>query len=221
MNQDHRHSAEVVQSQGVPFAEAERVMFFLHGRGGTAEDILTLKQFFEPEQSNHEHRIAYIAPQATDYTWYPYSFMAPMDSNEPGLSSALAVIKTLSDAATQYGISPEKQYFVGFSQGACLMLEFAARHAQRYGGVFAFSGGVIGPEGTPRHYAGNFVGTPVFMGCSDRDPHIPKSRFLETAELYKQLGANVTAKLYPNMPHTIVQDEVQAAQALFRTSLNG
>ncbi|MCU0427312.1 MAG: dienelactone hydrolase family protein [Candidatus Kapabacteria bacterium] len=217
MNTQHRHSADALQSKGAALAEANAVIFFLHGRGGTSEDILTLRQFFTPTQP--AYNLAYLAPQATDHTWYPYSFMAPMESNEPGLSSALDVIKTLSESALQHGIPSEKQYFVGFSQGACLMLEYAARNAKRYGGIYAFSGGVIGPEGTPRDYAGNFAGTPVFMGCSDRDPHIPKARFLETVELFSEMGAAVAAQLYPNMPHTIIQDEITQAQELFAASL--
>ena len=211
----HIHTADVVRSEGVPLSQATHVMLLLHGRGGTAMDILSLARFFQTEGP----KISFLAPEATDYTWYPNSFLAPIASNEPGLSSGLTVIKTLSDAALERGVPPERQYLLGFSQGACLMLEFAARNAQRYGGVYAFSGGVIGPDGTPRNYAGNFAETPVFMGCSDVDPHIPKARFLETAEIYRQLGAKVTTRLYPNMPHTIVEDEIAAARQLFDESL--
>jgi len=214
-NSPHLHTADIVCSDGVPMAKAERAVIMLHGRGGTAEDILSLAKFFQQSAIGAQHT-AFLAPQATDNTWYPYSFLAPIASNEPGLSSGLAVIQTLSEAAARKGIAPENQYFLGFSQGACLMLEFTLRHAQRYGGIYAFSGGMIGPDGgTLRNYEGNFAGTPVFMGCSDRDPHIPKERFLETASLLERLGANVTAQLYPNMPHTIVQEEITAAQQLF------
>jgi predicted esterase len=215
---EHLHTADIVCSDGVPMTKATRAVIMLHGRGGTAEDILSLAKFFQQSAIGAQHT-AFLAPQATDSTWYPYSFLAPLASNEPGLSSGLGVIQTLSEAAARAGIAPENQYFLGFSQGACLMLEFALRHAQRYGGIYAFSGGMIGPDdGTSRNYAGNFAGTPVLMGCSDRDPHIPKERFLETASLLEQLGANVTAQLYPNMPHTIVQEEITVAQQLFEVN---
>lgn len=213
-NSEHLHTADIVRSDGVPMTKAKRAMIMLHGRGGTAEDILSLAAFFQKSDVG-AHHTAFLAPQATNFTWYPYSFLSPIEANEPGLSSGLAVIQALSDAAGRAGIPPEQRYFLGFSQGACLMLEFAARTAQRYGGIYAFSGGVIGPDGTARDYTGNFAGTPVFMGCSDIDPHIPKARFLETAELYERLGASVTSRLYPNMPHTIVQDEIAAAVQLF------
>jgi predicted esterase len=211
----HIHTADVVRSEGVPLSQATHVMLLLHGRGGTAMDILSLTRFFQAEGQ----KISFLAPEATDYTWYPHSFLAPIESNEPGLSSGLAVIKTLSDAASERGVPPERQYLLGFSQGACLMLEFAARNARRYGGIYAFSGGVVGPDHTPRNYEGNFAETPVFMGCSDIDPHIPKARFLETSALYERLGASVTAKLYPNMPHTIVEDEIAVARQLFEQAL--
>jgi phospholipase/carboxylesterase len=197
---------------GVPLVEAERVMLMVHGRGATAENILELAQYFPLPNT------AYVAPQATNSTWYPFSFLSPFEQNEPYLSSALNVLETLvADVLSR--IPSTHLYLLGFSQGACLAVEFAARNARAYGGIFAFSGGVIGPEGTPRDYAGTFGATPVFLGCSDRDPHIPKDRVVETAALFERMGATVEMRLYPNMPHTIVDDEIKAVQAMIDDSV--
>jgi phospholipase/carboxylesterase len=187
---------------GEPLGQARAAMVMVHGRGATAEDILELA--IELNRTG----FAYLAPQAANNSWYPQSFLAPIASNEPWLSSALDRLSTVLQRVEEGGIPHERTILLGFSQGACLALEFAARHAQRYGGVAALSGGLIGPDGTPRDYPGSFAGTPVFLGCSDRDPHIPKERVQQSAEVLRRLGADVTMRLYPNMGHMVNQDEV-------------
>jgi phospholipase/carboxylesterase len=187
---------------GEPLGQARAAMVMVHGRGATAEDILELA--VELNRTG----FAYLAPQAANNSWYPQSFLAPIASNEPWLSSALDRLSTVLQRVEEGGIPRERTILLGFSQGACLALEFAARHAQRYGGVVALSGGLIGPDGTPRDYPGSFAGTPVFLGCSDRDPHIPKERVQQSAEVLRRLGADVTMRLYPNMGHMVNQDEI-------------
>ena len=187
---------------GEPLGQARAAMVMVHGRGATAEDILELA--VELNRTG----FAYLAPQAANNSWYPQSFLAPIASNEPWLSSALDRLSTVLQRVEEGGIPRERTILLGFSQGACLALEFAARHAQRYGGIAALSGGLIGPDGTPRDYPGSFAGTPVFLGCSDRDPHIPKERVQQSAEVLQRLGADVTMRLYPNMGHMVNQDEI-------------
>jgi predicted esterase len=182
-------------------------MILVHGRGASAADIMTLgAELMHPG-------VAYMAPQAAGNAWYPNPFTAPMDSNEPYLSSALDVLASVL-ASIEKTVPADRVILLGFSQGACLTLEFAARHARRYGGVAGLSGGLIGPDGTPRDYPGTFDGTPAFMGCSDVDPHIGKDRVLEVAEVYRRLGARVTAKLYPGMGHTVSEDEIEAVREM-------
>jgi predicted esterase len=219
INTSHLHSFQNVHIAGAPLQTARRAMILVHGRGGSAEDILTLSRFFETDGGGND--IAFLAPEATHNTWYPNSFLAPLASNEPGLSSGLQVIQDCLAHVQSFGIPAEQTFLLGFSQGACLALEFAARSAQRFGGILGFSGGVIGPDGTPRNYTGNFAETPVFLGCSDRDPHIPKARVEETAAIFTSMGAKVEMKLYPNMPHTIIQDEIEAAQRIVNPVLVG
>jgi len=202
------HQGQPVLLAGVPLNKATAAMIMIHGRGATAEDILGLTA--ELQQSN----FAYIAPQAAQQEWYPNSFLAPIPSNEPGLSSGLAVIATLLAQIEEAGISSERTILLGFSQGACLSLEFVARHARRYGGVIGLSGGLIGPDETPRNYAGSLEGTPIFLGCSDTDFHIPKQRVEQSAEILQHMGGNVTARLYPRMGHTINRDELRFAQSM-------
>src|SRR5947199_2757917 len=196
------HQGQPVLTTGEPLDKARAAMIMVHGRGATAEDILSLSTEL------NQPGFAYLAPQAAGYSWYPNSFLAPIASNEPGLSSGLAVIASLLEKLAEAGIPPERTILLGFSQGACLSLEFAARNARRYGGLAGLSGGLIGPDGTPRNYAGSLDGTPVFLGCSDVDFHIPKERVHHTAEVLRRLGGNVTERLYPNMGHTIKQDEI-------------
>jgi predicted esterase len=190
-------------------------MILLHGRGGAAEGILTLAgELAHPG-------FAYLAPQAAGHSWYPLSFLAPIERNEPKLTSALAAVSEVLEQVAEAGIPHERAILLGFSQGACLALEFAARQARRYGAVVGLSGGLIGPEGTPRDYDGSLAGTPVFLGCSDIDPHIPKDRVLESAKVLQRLGAEVTARLYPGMGHTVNQDELSFVKELMAKAAGG
>ncbi len=200
------HQNQPLLHTGEPLQSATAAMLMVHGRGAAAENILELTSQFK------ESGFAYLAPQAARNSWYPNSFLAPIASNEPDLSSGLAVITALLTQITAAGIPLERTILLGFSQGACLSLEFVARHAQRYGGVACLSGGLIGPDGTPRNYSGSLVGTPLFLGCSDIDPHIPKQRVLHSTEVLERLGGNVTTRLYPGMGHTINGDEIQFVQ---------
>jgi phospholipase/carboxylesterase len=202
------HQGQPVLTAGEPLDKATAAMLMLHGRGATAEDILALSA--ELQQPG----FTYLAPQAAGYSWYPNSFLAPIESNEPGLSSGLAVIASLLAKLAQAGIPPERTILLGFSQGACLSLEFAARNARRYGGLAGLSGALIGPDGTPRDYPGSLAGTPVFLGCSDIDFHIPKERVEFSAEVLRKLGGNVTVRLYPRMGHTVNHDEIRFVQAM-------
>lgn len=208
------HQGQPVRHAGAPLERARAAMVMVHGRGATAESILTIV----PELNSPD--FAYLAPQASGNTWYPYSFLSPIDSNEPGLSSGLAAITGVLAMVAKVGIPMERTILLGFSQGACLTLEFAARHAQRYAGVIGLSGGLIGPDDTPRDYSGTLDGTPVFLGCSDMDPHIPVGRVHESAEVLARLGGNVTKRLYPNMGHIINQDEIDFVRNVMATLLD-
>lgn len=205
-----QHPDGPLRLAGEPLDRAQAAMILTHGRGASAEDILGLAADLAVPG------FAYIAPQAAGHTWYPYSFLAPMADNEPGLSSGLATLGAITAALAEAGIAPERTILLGFSQGACLTTEFVARNARRYGGVAGLSGGLIGPPGTPRDYAGALAGTPVFLGCSDIDPHIPLARVEETATIFEHLGGVVTARIYPRMAHTINGDEIRAVQAMMR-----
>jgi predicted esterase len=192
---------------GEPLATARAAMILVHGRGASAEDIMSVgAELMHPG-------FAYLAPQAAGSAWYPLPFTAPIEDNEPYLSSALEVLHSLV-ALVEESVPADRIILLGFSQGACLTLEFAARHARRYGGVVGLSGGLIGPDGTPRDYPGNFEGTPAFLGCSDVDPHIRKDRVVEAAEVYNRMGADVTLKLYPQMGHTVNADELDAVRKM-------
>jgi glyoxalase family protein len=167
-----------------------------------------------PEVDQDE--LLWIAPEASGRSWYPFSFLSPIQANEPGLSSGLSVLDGIVNEAEHRGFASERVVLMGFSQGACLALEYAARHAKRFGGIVGFSGGLIGPAGTPRAYAGAFAGTPVFLGCSDRDPHIPAERVQETAGTLSSMGAVVDMRLYQGMAHTIIEDELTAVRQMLR-----
>ena len=210
MTETHQlHRNQPVRTSGVPPEEAAAAMVLLHGRGASAESILTLT-----EELGDPSGFAYAAPQAAGHTWYPRSFLAPLEENEPGLSSALEAVGAAVASLEDQGLDAAQIILLGFSQGACLALEFAARNARRYGGVVAFSGGLIGPDGTPRDYAGSLEGTPVFLGCSDIDAHIPEARVHESADVLERLGADVTQRIYPGMGHTVNRDEIAWANAL-------
>lgn len=185
-----------------------KVLILLHGRGGSAEDILSLANHLDVKD------FTLLAPQATNNTWYPYSFLAPPTQNEPWLSSALALLKEVVQDLNSKGIPSEHIYFLGFSQGACLTLEFVTRNAMKYGGVVAFTGGLIGDKIYPENYKGDFEQTPVFIGTSDPDPHVPVERVYATTNILNGMGATVEAKVYNNMGHTINQDEIDNANRL-------
>jgi predicted esterase len=206
------HQGRPAATAGESLDRARAAMILLHGRGATAADILALA--VELARDGSGAGFAFLAPQAAGNTWYANSFLAPLASNEPGLSSALAVVASLLDRLAGAGLPPERTLLLGFSQGACLALEFAARQARRYGGVAGLSGGLIGPEGTPRDYAGSLAGTPVFLGCSDADPHIPKGRVEHSAEVLRRLGGDVTMRLYPGLGHTVNADELAAVRRM-------
>jgi predicted esterase len=185
-------------------------VILVHGRGDSAAGILGLTQEFDTDD------VAWLAPQAAGHTWYPYSFLSPIPRNEPFISSALGVLRRLVERLDADGVTSDRVLLMGFSQGACLISEFAARHARRYAGVATLSGGLIGPPGTARDYEGAFDGTPVLIGCSDVDPHIPLERVEETTAVFRRMGADVDERIYPNMPHTINSDEIAAITALLR-----
>jgi predicted esterase len=202
------HPDPAVLTLGPPLDRAAAVGILLHGRGGTAQGILGLAEAIDRPD------VAWLAPQAEGNAWYPRTFLAPLADNEPWLTSALAAVGRLVDHAGAMGVPPERVVIAGFSQGGCLGLEFAARRARRYGGVAGLSSGLIGPPGTPRDYAGSFEGTPVFLGCSDRDPHIPLERVDETAEVLERMGADVTRRIYAGMGHTVIGDEIDHLRAI-------
>ncbi|MBO2009983.1 alpha/beta hydrolase [Hymenobacter negativus] len=199
---------EPIRTAGKPLASAAKALIMLHGRGGSAADILSLAPHL------HVQDYALLAPQATQNTWYPNSFLAPPSQNEPWLTDALAAVGRAVAAAESAGIAKENIYFLGFSQGACLTLEYVARHAGRYGGVVAFTGGVIGDRVYLDHYTGDFLGTPIFLGTSDPDPHVPVERVHASTALLTSLGAAVTEQIYPRMGHTISQEEIDVANTI-------
>lgn len=197
-----------VAHAGNPLSEAKKVLVMVHGRGGNAEDFIQLSQELAVED------FAFLAPQAIRSTWYPYSFLAPVEQNEPQLSMSLSGLSELMDDLEGLGFSPRHIYFMGFSQGACLTLEFCARHAKRYGGIIAFTGGLIGETVNTSHYRGDFEGTPIFIGSSDYDPHVPEDRIDESEEILTNLGAQVYKRIYPGMGHTIIPDEIEIAERI-------
>ncbi len=202
------HQNQPIRVAGAPLNEARGAMVMLHGRGATAESILTLVPALGVPD------FAYMAPQAGGNSWWPQSFLAPIPSNEPGISSAMLAVEGALARIVAGGVPLERTMLLGFSQGACLAAEYAARHARRYGGVVALSGGLIGPEGTPRNYGGSLDGSPVFLGCSDIDSHIPAERVRQSASVLERLGGVVTMRLYPGMGHTINDDELNAVRAI-------
>jgi predicted esterase len=204
------HEGQPVLHYGAPIGSARLAAICMHGRAASAEDILGVA----PELAADD--VAYLAPQAAGHTWYPYSFLSPIPQNEPALTSALAVLARLVADLAEQGKPSEQVVILGFSQGACLALEFAARHPRRYRAIIGLSGGLIGPPGTPRTYPGSMEDTPVFLGCSDIDPHIPLERVRESAEVFRRMSARVDERIYKRMGHTINADELAAVRDLVR-----
>lgn len=205
---DDPHRNQPVERAGADLADASAAVVMAHGRGARARGMLDFANEIDRDD------VAYLAPQAERGTWYPQSFMAPIESNEPALSSALRKLESVLETVEEGGVPPERTVLLGFSQGACLSTEFAARNAGRYGGVVALSGGLIGPEGTPREYDGSMDGTPVFLGCADNDPHIPVDRVEESAEVFRNLDAEVEKRIYEGVGHTVLEDELEYVRDL-------
>lgn len=208
------HQKTGVATAGASVSEAKAAMILIHGRGASAESILTLANEFNTSE------IHYVAPQAEQFTWYPYSFLAPTTHNEPGLSSGLQAIFDILTNLEKEGIPKEKIIITGFSQGACLATEFVARHPARYGGIIALSGGLIGDSVSAANYSGSLDNTPYFVGCSDVDPHIPVERVHESADVMGKLGADVTKQIYPGMGHTVNEDEILNAKNIITDVLS-
>lgn len=202
------HGDQPVRSQGAELDKAAAAIILLHGRGASAQDILGLAT------EMYDKRVAYLAPQAADHQWYPRSFMAPIAENEPWLSSALAKVSSVLQLAVDAGLSLEQIFFCGFSQGACLSSEFVARNPARYGGLIAFTGGLIGPPDADLHHAGDLAGMPALFSSGDPDPHVPWSRVLASAEQFTAMGAEVKMQRYQGRPHTVFPQEIKAGREL-------
>jgi phospholipase/carboxylesterase len=207
------HADQPTLAAGSPVEDAELVLLLIHGRGASAEGMLPLLEAIGLE------RVAALAPQAAGGSWYPQSFLAPLEANQPFLDSALGRIERLVNEVMTRGTSSERISLLGFSQGACLTLEFVARHPRRYGAVIGLTGGLIGPPGTPRNYPGSMAGVPIFLGSGDPDPHVPFERVRETEAVLSRMGAGVQLRRYPGMPHTINDDELDASRELLRRAI--
>ena len=204
------HPKNIISS-GKDLKDATKVLIMIHGRGGSADDILSLSNYLNVKD------FALLAPQANNNSWYPYSFMAPLSQNEPWLTAALMLVKETLNEAIAAGVKEENIYFLGFSQGACLALEFVARNATQFGGIVAFTGGFIGDRIYQQNYKGDFKQAPVFIGSSDPDPHVPVARVHETTQILQSMNADVTQKIFPNMGHTITKEEIYFANELVFT----
>lgn len=202
------HAGQAVLRAGAPVGTAAKTVIAIHGRGGGAADIIELRRAIDTPKT------AWLAPEASSHTWYPYSFLQPVAQNQPFLDSALSVVGGLLQHLEDSGLPAERVVLLGFSQGACVVSEFLARYPRRYGGLVVFSGGLIGEEIDPAGYGGSLEGTPVFGGCSDVDPHIPVERFELTGRVLADLGGEVDFRVYPGMGHSIGRDELMAAHAL-------
>ncbi len=209
------HAGGPVERAGLAPEDAQAALVMVHGRNAGPRNILSLA-----EPLAHPG-YTYLAPAAAGNTWYPHSFMADTASNEPGLSSGLDVLHALVTGLVGLGLPRERIVLLGFSQGACLAAEYAARHPARFGGVLVFSGGLIGPPGTSWPAAGSLEGTPVFLGCSDVDGHVPETRVRESAEIFTRLGASVTMRIYPDMGHLVNEDELAFARDIMRSVAEG
>lgn len=202
------HADQPVLAAGADLGLARAAMIMVHGRGASAEDILSLSdEFLDPS-------FAYVAPQAAGSVWYPRTFLSPIETNEPGITSGMSVLEGIESRMNEGGIPSKRIILLGFSQGACLVLEYAARHARRFGGVAGLSGGLIGPDGTARDYPGSLAGTPVILGCSVTDPHIPRARVELTARVLESMGAAVTLRLYPQPGHMVNEDEIELVRTM-------
>lgn len=207
---EHPHDGQPVLRRGPAAKDSRLAVILVHGRGDSAAGILGLADMLDAPD------VAWIAPQAAGNTWYPYSFLSPIVRNEPGITSGLRVLDDLVASLASDGVTPDRIVLMGFSQGACLAQEYAARNAKRYHAVVGLSGGLIGPPGTMWDYPGNFDGTPVLLGCSDIDPHIPLERVHESAQVFRRMGADVNERIYPLMGHTVNEDEIRVVQGLLR-----
>jgi len=202
------HAGQPLATAGAPLGQSPVAMILVHGRNAAPANILSfVPAFGRPD-------ITYLAPAAAGGTWYPLSFMAEKEKNEPGISSGLWVLDQLVQYVVRSGVGKDRIVLLGFSQGACLTSEFAASHADRYGGIVLYSGGLIGPPGTTWDYPGSFGGTPVFLGCSDVDAHVPKTRVDESAAVFQRMGATVTEKIYPGMGHLVNEEEIAFTRTL-------
>jgi predicted esterase len=208
------HAKRPVLVAGTPLADARAAVVLAHGRGASARDILSLSQEINVAD------VAWLAPDAANNAWYPARFMEPIAHNEPWLSSALLCVGRVVQSVLDAGIPTDRLVLGGFSQGACLALEYAARHATQYGGLFALAGGLIGPDGVARDYPGAFRGTPVFIGVGDQDFHIPVARSRHSAEVFTRMGASVDLRVYPGLQHAVVPDEIEAVRALVESARN-
>ena len=204
------HQDQPVRSGGAPLPDAQAALLLLHGRGASAKGMLRLADEMDVPG------VAHLAPQAALRSWYPQSFLAPREDNEPELASAVHVIADALESLEANGLAPEQVVLLGFSQGACLATTYAAQHPQRYGGVVGLSGGLIGPEGAAFEYDGSLNGTPAFLGCSDQDPYIPQERVHETADVLRAMDAEVTTRIYEGLGHTTDEDELQHVRSLLR-----
>ncbi|WP_232702228.1 alpha/beta hydrolase [Halobacterium wangiae] len=207
MSEADPHDGQPVEHRGTPLEDAERAVVLLHGRGARATGMLQFADDLPSEAT------AFVAPQAARATWYPKSFLEPTRENEPWFSSALSLVGDVFRDVTEH-VPADRVLLLGFSQGACLGSEFVARNPRRFGGFVAFSGGLHGPEGTTYDYAGSLDGTPVFLGCSDRDPHIPESRVHETKAVFESVDADVTERIYEGMGHGVNEDELKFAASM-------
>jgi phospholipase/carboxylesterase len=207
------HRDQPVHSLGAELPQAAAAVILLHGRGASAEDILGLAS------GMYDQRVTYLAPQAAGHQWYPKSFMAPIEQNEPWLSSALAKVMSVVQTAADAGLSLERIFLCGFSQGACLSSEFVARNAARYGGLIALTGGLIGPPDADLYHAGNLAGMPALFSSGDPDPHVPWSRVQASAEQFTAMGAEVHTQRFPGRPHTVLPQEIKAAREIVFRSL--
>lgn len=208
------HASQPLLTAGPASETAAATILLLHGRGAGAQDILSLYNELGVEN------VAAIVPQAANHTWYPQSFLALLQANQPYLDSALHRIDSLVADLLARGIPSQRIAILGFSQGACLTTEFVARHPRHYAAVMALTGGLIGPPGTPRNYPGSLADTPVFLGTSDPDPHVPFARVQETETVLTRMGAQVELRRYPGMPHTVNQDELEACRSLLQRILD-